>query len=171
MRIRIGPLSLLKRRRVRWPELLANSSVEQDVDSSGVPDFWNISTSGAEWSNVEARIGGRSLRLNVSSGTGQWISYVFAVVAGQVYRLSAYVKGTGSTQTFLTIRWWSDTGGSAFISENNIALNVSHADWTVVEQAITAPAGAQSADVVFRCPAATTADLYGDDFSVRRVKS
>lgn len=168
---RVGMLRVLGRRRVatNGPELLLNPSVEHDLDSSGVPDFWNVSASGAEWAS-EGRIGSRSLRLNVVESTAQWIAYPVVVVAEEVYRLAAYVKGTGSTQTFLTIRWWSDTGATLFISEDNIMLNASYVDWTKIEQNITAPVGAQSADVVFRCPSATTADIYADDFSTKRMR-
>lgn len=155
---------------VGWPELLANPGVEIDADSSGVPDSWNVSALGAEWSNSEAHSGSRSLRLNVAASTGQWIAYAFLVTGSVSYRLRAFVKGVGSSQTFLTIRWWSDTGATAFISEDNIMLNDTYADWTQIEQELSAPSNAQSADVVFRCPSSTTADLYGDDFSVRQVE-
>lgn len=150
-------------------ELLANPGVEFDIDSSGVPDSWNVSPSGAQWSNSEAHSGSRSLRLTVSGATAEWIAYPFAVTGSASYRLRAYVKGSGSTQTFLTVRWWSDAGATAFISEDNRMLNSTYADWKLIEQTFTAPSNAVTADVMFRCPAATTADIYADDFSVRQV--
>jgi len=168
MRRNNQPTSLMGRASPR-PELLANPSVEQDADNSGVPDRWNVSASGALWSSAQARTGVRSLRLNVAEATAQWIAYAFPVTGNDSYDLSAYIKGTGSGQTFLTIRWWSDVGATAFISEDNIMLNGTYADWTRIVQTFIAPANAVSADVVFRCPSPTTADIYGDDFSVRRV--
>lgn len=154
--------------------LVANPSVE---DGSGSPDNWTSSGGGATWETDDpdngpssvAHSGKKGLRLNVSSGTAWWQAAVFAVEASAVYSLRGFVKGTGSTQTFLTIRWWSDAGGTVFIREDNIMLNATYSGFTLVEQSFTAPGTAVSADIVFRCPSTTTADIYGDSFSVRKV--
>lgn len=152
--------------------LVANWSVE---DGGGSPDYWT--TSGGAWETDDpnngpsavAHSGKKGLRLNVSGGTAWWQSAVFGVEASATYNLRAFVKGVGSTQTFLTIRWWSDPSGTVFVGENNIMLNAVYSGFTMVEGDIAAPGTAQSADIVFRCPSATTADIYGDSFSVRKV--
>lgn len=147
-------------------ELVQNACVDY---GTGSPDNWTATGAGATWDATTYRSASRSLRLNVSGATAWWQASYFAVSGNQSYRLRAWVKGTGSTQTFLTIRWWSNPDGTGFISEDNIMFNSTYTNWTRVAQDFTAPASAQSADIMFRCPAATTADIYGDDFSVRRV--
>ena len=148
-------------------ELIANASVERG-GIPGWPAEWYHSAAGTAWANI-ARRGNHSLHIQVIAQTADWRSVYFGVKAG-TYRLSGYVKGIGSNQTFLTIRWFSNPNGTGFISEDNISLDGTFADWTLRQQDFVAPSGAQSADVMFRCPAATTADIYGDDFSVRRVQ-
>lgn len=149
-----------------FPELIANPSVEVEGDT-GYPASW-FRSSNTSWGSV-ARRGVRSLRIQVTDQTADWRAQYFAVTAGVTYRLLGYFKGTGSAQTFLTIRWFSNPNGTGFISEDNINLEGVFADWTLKQQDIVAPIGAQSADVMFRCPAATAADIYGDDFSVRQI--
>jgi len=149
-------------------ELLANPSVEQE-GSPGWPAEWFHSATNTDWANT-ARRGGHSLHIQVVGQTADWRSKHFMVKAGKIYRLMGYFRGTGSTQTFLTIRWFSNSDGTGFISEDNITLDNIYLDWTQSAQNFTAPPGAQSADIMFRCPTATVADIYGDDFSVRRVQ-
>lgn len=144
--------------------LVANPSGEEGTSE---PNDWYHSVSATEWA-LAARSGERSLRLNPVGATADWRAAHFTVVGGAGYRLRAYVKGTGSVQAFLTIRWFSDPGGSSFISEDNLALGGTYADWTLCQGDISAPGNAQSADLMFRCPTPTTVDLYGDDFYVRR---
>lgn len=168
-------------RKVQWnaesagpqdDNLVANWSVE---DGSGTPTNW--ATSGGTWVTDDpnngpssvAHSGKKGLRINVSASTAWWQSAVFLVEASATYNVRGFFKGAGSTQTFLTIRWWSDAGGTVFISENNITLNATYSGFTLVESDIAAPGTAVSADIVFRCPSSTTADMYGDSFSVRKV--
>jgi len=153
--------------------LVANWSVE---DGAGTPGNWLGSGGGTTWESDDpnngpsavAHSGMKGLRLNVASSTAWWQAAVFAVQASAVYNVRGFFKGTGSAQTFLTIRWWSDAGGTVFISENNITLST-YSGFTLVEADITAPGTAVSADIVFRCASTTTADIYGDSFSVRRI--
>ncbi|MBI1296671.1 hypothetical protein GC175_17080 [bacterium] len=146
-----------------FDNLLANPGGEGESLSN-----WFASAQNAERSSAEAHTGTYSLRLNPSGGTGDWRASVFLVEANRVYQVSGVFKGQGSGQTFLTIRWWSDLAGTAFVKEDNIPLPSTYADWTKIAQSFTAPATAQSADLMFRCPATTTADIYGDNFGVQR---
>jgi len=145
--------------------LLLNPDVEEGVT---LPDFW-FQGANAYWSTVEYRSPTHSLQINVSAATGDWRSRVFLVAPNTLYRLHGYFKGTGAANMYLTIRWFSDKEGTTFISENNIALDVTYPDWTLKESDFTSPSNALSADVMFRAAAATTANLYGDDFSVKEV--
>jgi len=108
----------------------------------------------------------RSLRITVASSTGEFISAQVSVIAGRSYYVGAFIHGEGSSQTFLTIRWWD---GGTFLGEDNISLNNTYTGWELISDTLTAPASAQAADVVFRCPSSTTADIYGDDFFVREI--
>lgn len=148
-------------------ELVVNGCVDYGTNN---PDGWAATGTGATWDTTTYRSGNHSLRLNVNGATAWWQSNWFFVDAGLRYRLRAWVKGTGSTQTFLTIRWWENDNGTGFISEDNIMLNGTYTDWTYIAQEFNAPYNARTADVMFRCPAATTADIYGDDFSVRKMQ-
>ena len=149
--------------------LVRNWSVEEEKgDLPGWPEDWYWSVSNATWAN-QGHTGQHSLRINVSGATGEWRSLPFPVQANKTYRVEAWVKGVGSDQTFLTIRWWTNPDGTGFISEDNIPLYQDYSDWTKISQDFVAPPTAQSADILFRCPAVTTADIYGDDFSVRQI--
>ena len=108
----------------------------------------------------------RSLRIAVTGQTADWRAKVFPVTGGAAYRLCGWFKGSGGAECFLTIRFWSDAGGSQFVGESNIPLDGSYAAWTEKKATFFAPAGAVSADVMLRCPANTTVHLYGDDFAV-----
>jgi hypothetical protein len=150
--------------------LLLNPSVE---DGSGVPAYWNQGAN-TEWVSalpengpaIVVHSGMRSLRINVASSTGEFISAQVSVIAGRSYYVGAFIRGEGSSQTFLTIRWWD---GGTFLGEDNISLNNTYTGWELISATLTAPASAQAADVVFRCPSSTTADIYGDDFFVREI--
>lgn len=147
-------------------EKVLNGDVEAGTDS---PDHWYASAENAYWSTAEKKSGEHSLEIDVAETTGNWRAEHFAVTVGKTYRVHGFFKGIGSSQTFLTIRWFSNPDGTGFISENNIALDETYADWTLKEAGFQAPATAQSADIVFRAASTTTAHLYGDDFSVKGV--
>ncbi len=150
--------------------LLLNPSVE---DGAGPPSNWNQGAN-TEWVNalpengpaVGVHSGAYSLRILVSGATGEFISAQFGVIGSRDYVLGAFVRGQGSAQTFLTIRWWN---GGSFLGENNISLDQNYTGWKLVFAFLTAPASALTADVAFRCPSSTVADIYGDDFFVREV--
>lgn len=146
------------------PELVSNPDVEEGTSA---PDDWFASATGATWDTTTYHTEGHALRLNVTAATADWRALFFLATGSMTYRVKAMVKGVGSADTHLTVRWFSDTGGATFVSEQNITLNATYADWTVIEQDCPAAATAQSADILLRCAAATTADIYGDDFSVR----
>lgn len=149
-----------------YPQLVANPSGEA---GGGEPDDWFHSLTGTEWNNSEAHSGSRSLRINVASDTADWRSAVYPVTGGHDHRVGLWLKGTGTPETIVAVRWFSDTEGAAWITEEWIVLTGVYADWTHITNIVTAPANAQSGDLMFRAAFATTADLSGDDFSVRQV--
>ena len=69
----------------------------------------------------------------------------------------------------LAARWFSDLDGLNWITEQWLVLDGIFNDWTHRSHIVTAPANALSGDLMFRAAFATTADMYGDDFSVRRM--
>jgi hypothetical protein len=149
-----------------YPQLVVNPSAEA---GGAEPDGWFHSLTGTEWSNGEAHSGNRSLRLNVSDGVADWRCAVYPVAGGSLYRVGLWLKGTATPETVVAVRWFSDSEGAHWITEEWIVLTGVYADWTHMERTVTAPANAQSSDLMFRAAFATTADTYGDDFSVRQV--
>lgn len=147
-------------------EKVLNGDVETGVAS---PDDWYPSGANAFWSTVEYKSGAHSLEIDVTVAIGDWRAEYFAAAAGQTMRVRGFFKGTGSAQMFLTIRWFSNADGTGFINEDNIPLDAVYADWTLKDADFLAPALTLSADLAFRAGGATTAHLYGDDFSVRAV--
>ncbi|GAB4570017.1 MAG: hypothetical protein Kow0047_23430 [Anaerolineae bacterium] len=146
------------------PELVQNPEVDQ---GSGAPDYWHASGAGTEWSSAVYRTAPRSLRLNPTAGLAFWYSDPFPVTEGHRYRLRAYLRGLTHRFTFLNIRWYSNPDGTGLISEDGIALPayMVPVDWFArVQGEFTAPAGAQSADVILKNTADGSTDLYGDDF-------
>lgn len=148
--------------------LVANPSAELGV---ATPDAWFLSATGAAWAVGTAHSGVRALRLHVAGGVADWRSAACPVRGGAAYHVAIWVRGAGSPQTFLTIRFFSDAAATAFLAETNLPLAAAYPDWTLRAIAVTAPASAVRADLVLRCPAPTTTDLYADDFSVRQVRS
>lgn len=142
--------------------ILSNGGVEQGAES---PDDWYTSANTA-WSTAQARRGTHSLQIAVTNQTADWRAKVFPVVGGAAYRVSGWFKGAGSSECFLTIRFWSDAEGTAFLGESNIVLDAEYASWTQKVGTFIAPGLAVSADVLFRCPSNTTAAIFGDDFAV-----
>ncbi|WP_287960765.1 hypothetical protein [Caldilinea sp.] len=147
-------------------ELVKNADVEAGTST---PDDWFASASGTVWDTAVKRTGYRSLKIQVNNGTANWRSALFSVTANRHYRVQGNFKGNGGPECYLTIRWFSDPDGTAFISENNLPLDGTYSQWTVVSGWFLAPPAAQTADIMFRCPAPTTVDINGDDFSVREL--
>ena len=144
-------------------ENVPNPSVEE---GDAAPNGWS-GAGAASWA-TEGYLSKRSLRLNPQNATGEWRCDAFRVNANTLYRWRARVKGTGGPQFFLTVRWFDNL--SAFISESNIALSDVYSVWKEVRDVIESPAGAYTADLVFRVPNADTGDLLGDEFSVREIQ-
>lgn len=143
-------------------ENVVNPGVEEGENA---PDGWT-GAGAAEWAE-EGYLSGRSLWLRPQNGTAEWRSDAFRVKSGTLYRWRAQVKGVAGPQFFLTVRWFDNVG--AFISENNIALNATYQGWKEVKDVIDSPAGAYTADLLFRVPNPDTGDLLGDEFSVREI--
>jgi hypothetical protein len=153
-------------RKTTEDELLANGDIEE---GSGTPSDWYASASGATWDSVIKRTGYRSLKLEITDDVADWRSAYFAVTGNREYRIQGLFLGHGSNQCFLTIRWFSNSDGTGFISENNTAIGGTYDDWTLIVPYVQSPGNAQSADLMFRCPSNTTVSINGDDFSVRML--
>lgn len=148
-----------------YQQLVANAGVEV---GEAVPEDWFYSLQNTEWAN-QGHNGNRSLRINVANAMADWRTVLFPVVGGRRYRVGVWLKGTSTAQVVLAARWFSDIGGANYISEEWLVLDGVFADWTLRKHAIQAPANAVVCDLMFRAAFNTTADIYGDDFSVRRV--
>lgn len=160
----IGPVPMKRRPRL-GTELLANGSVEI---GEAVPEDWFYSLQNTEWAN-QGRSGNRSLRINVANAMADWRSSLFPVTGDESYRVGVWLKGASTPQVVLAARWFSDVGGSNYITEQWLILDGTFADWTLKNHVIQAPANAVVCDLMFRAAFNTTADIYGDDFSVRIV--
>lgn len=163
MRRRVNRLALWHR---RYPNVVKNASVET---GDGAPDEWFFTPTGTEWAQGIARTGNRSLRLHVAEEVADWRASLYPVVGGRRYRIGLWVRGIGAPEIVLASRWFSDTEGVAYLSEQWLVLDGQYADWTRVAHHVTAPEGALSGDVMFRAAFSTTANLYGDDFTARRL--
>jgi len=152
--------------------LIVNPSAEAGETGTAIPPYWFSSGIGAEWSMTDARIGSRSIRIDVVNASAEWKSGVAAVHEGVTYQIGGCFKGEVVTdQFFLTIRWFSDSGGANLIAENDVPLPVrNYPYWSPVGNAFAAPLGTRSCQAVFRAVNGS-GDLYGDDFEVRQAES
>lgn len=153
--------------------LINNPSVET---GTGTPDYWNVGT-GATWATDDpvngpsstVFAGSKSLRLQTTASTGDWRCDYFAVEASADYIIRGMFVGSADANCYFTIRWFSDTAGSTFISEDNVSLVGTHTNWTLIQDTITAPGTAQSADVMIRVTSSATVDIYADCVEARKV--
>lgn len=145
--------------------LIVNASAES---GTAEPDDWFHSASGTGWSTSEHYNGGKSLRMTTSNSSADWRSSAVAVNTGTVYRLRTQVKGqVTANEFFVTLRWFSASGGNGFISEVNMPVPVaSYLTWSDINVNATAPAGAVSADIVIRSINGT-GDVYFDSISLQ----
>jgi hypothetical protein len=71
----------------------------------------------------------------------------------------------------LAVRWFSDSHGLNFISENNVSMPIgNYPQWLLGGQAITAPTNAKSAEIVFQAVNGT-GDMYADSFEMLQTES
>ncbi len=141
-----------------------NGGVEKGIGAS--PDYWSKGgdDQGAlSWEAVGYR-SSRSIRIDtLITERAQWESDHFPVRASTPYRFGLRIKGAADSEAFLTLRFFDDEAGTSFISEENIALDGSYSDWTVLEDVVESPALALSADLVLRVAEVQVNDFYGDD--------
>jgi hypothetical protein len=145
-------------------ELLANPNVDGNP-----PANW-VAYNGALVETADVYNGATALR--ILGGFHEWKSDPLPAASFARYRLLAYVKGTGNAFTELALRFWQVTGGWLVLSEGKIALSSVYdyaGGYVRVQADFSAPAGAQAADVTFRCTAAPTTDVYADDALLRMV--
>lgn len=149
-----------------FTQVVANSGIET---GDGEPDNWFHTPTGTAWASGEAHSGSRSLRVNVANNVADWRSSLYSIVGGRSYRVGLWVKGTGTPEMILAARWFSDLDGLNWITEQWLVLDGVFNEWTYQGHILVAPANAMAGDLMFRAAFATTADLYGDDFAVRRL--
>lgn len=150
----------------RYPNVVPNAHVEL---GGGAPDAWFFTLTGTEWTQVEAHSGSRALRLQVDGEIADWRSSLYPAMPKRRYRVGLWVKGMGTPETVLAARWFADPNGEVYLTEQWLVLGGSYAQWTPRYHHVMTPEGAQSGDLMFRAAFPTTADLYGDDFTVRRL--
>ena len=148
-----------------FPQLVANASAELGTSE---PDDWFHTLTGTQWA-TQGHSGSRSLRVTVAGALADWRCRVYPVAGGRRYRVGLWVKGSGAAEMILAARWFSDPDGATYLTEHWLMLDGVYPDWTPRSHIVVAPASARSGDLMFRAAFATTADLYGDDFSVRRL--
>jgi hypothetical protein len=154
--------------------LILNSSVESGGNSPAVPDHWTSSGMDASWSSTFAHTGSRSLLVNVTNASAEWISDPLAISGGVGYRISGFFEGGVTTGQFLFgIQWYSDSKGlSSYGGEVDLVSFVAnnYSQWFGTEKDSTAPNGANSCRIFLKAVNGT-GDLYGDDFEVRQVET
>jgi hypothetical protein len=152
-----------------YTNLVLNRSVETGV---AVPQNWSYSGNGTEWSTTYARTGSRSIRIDVTNASAEWMGGVDPVDEGQTYHVSVFLRGeVAADQFFLTIRWFSDSGTPNLIAENDTLIPVgTYPQWSQVGASFNAPSGTKSCEIVFRAVDGS-GDVYADDFEVRQTES
>lgn len=158
------PLSLLGGS--GFTQVVANPSAETGLSE---PDNWFHTPTGTAWANDEAYNGNHSLRVNVNNDVADWRSSLYPIAGGHRYRVGLWVKGIGTPEMILAARWFSDLDGLNWITEQWLVLDGVFIDWTFKGHILVTPANAITGDLMFRAAFATTADIYGDDFTVRRL--
>jgi len=150
-----------------YTNLVVNRSVEA---GNAQPQDWFSSGAMAEWSTAYARTGTRSLRINVTDASAEWMGDVKPVREGYPYLVSGFFAGEiDRVQFVFGIRWFNDTGG--LIGENNVSMPAGNIQrWSQVSTTFNAPSGAQTCKIVFGAVNGT-GDVYGDDFEVRQPES
>lgn len=148
-----------------FAQVVANPGAETGVIE---PDNWFHTPTGTAWA-TQGHSSNRSLRVIVAGDVADWRSSLYPVVGGRRYRVGLWVKGMGTPEMILAARWFSDGDGLNWITEQWLILNGVWGDWTARAHNIVAPAAAVSGDLMFRAAFPTTVDIYGDDFSVRRL--
>lgn len=144
-----------------------NGGVEKGSGAS--PDNW---TKGGDdqgaltWETVGYR-SNRSIRIEtLITERAEWEADTFLARAATPYRFGLMIKGTADSEAFLTLRFFNDLAGTGFISEENIDLVGTYADWTALDKEVVSPALTLSADLVFKVAEVQVNDFYGDDFYV-----
>ena len=146
-------------------ELLANPDV-----NGNPPANWTASN-GAFVETGDIYSGATALRIN--SSFAEWRADAIAAFPFARYRIRAYIKGTGNQFAELAIRFWGGTGGGGSLLQESVISLPSILDYAAqfvrVQGDFSAPAGTQSADLVFHNTAGDTTDVYGDDFEFKEV--
>jgi hypothetical protein len=149
--------------------LVLNPSVEVGNAGATAPQNWSSSGNGTEWSTTYARTGSRSLRIDVTNATANWTGEVGQVYGGNTYHVNGFFSGqVVAGQFVLTMRWFSDSQGLAFLGDNNVSLG-NYTQWLPQGSDFTAPNGAKSCEIIFRAVNGS-GDLYVDDFEVRQTE-
>jgi predicted GH43/DUF377 family glycosyl hydrolase len=148
----------------RGSDLVSNPGAE---NGSASPDDWNRSPD-TVWSAARAHTGSHSLEINVANSSADWRADHFSVSASQAYYLSGWIYGTATAnEWFLTVRWFSDSDGTQFAQEDNIAIPTgSYDSWTQISDYLTSPSNAAAADMVFRSIDGS-GDLFVDDVDLQ----
>ncbi len=143
---------------------LANPSFETGTT---LPDSWTLNGAPVTRVTTDMNSGAYAVRIQTSAQTANCLSAPVAVTAGNLYKVGTYVKGTVSgAQWFVTVRWWSQAGGTGFISQTNMTIQVgTYSTWQYLGAAMLAPTGAVSATVDLRSVNGT-GDVYFDDVSL-----
>ena len=75
------------------------------------------------------------------------------------------MKGTGTVDFRIRMRFW--TVADAFVSEDEVILNATYADWTKIESDVLAGATVAKADIDFLSLVDGDGDLLADQFSLK----
>lgn len=152
--------------------LILNPSVEIGEAGAIKPNYWFPSGNGTLWSTDHARIGSRSLRINVNNASAKWKSEATTVHEGRSYQILGFFSGKVTAAQFsLTVKWFSDTEGLDPISENKISIPIhNYSQWSPLGNTFIAPNGAKSCAVAFEVVNGS-GDMYGDGFEVRQTES
>lgn len=152
-----------------YTNLVSNRSVEA---GDTAPLDWSSTGTITEWSTIYARTGTRSLRINVTGSSAEWVSKAIPAQEGQRYHFNGFFKGEiTADQFFLAIRWFSDTEGHNIIAQDNVSIPIgNYSRWIQIEGELPAPTGTKSCTIVFETVNGT-GDAYGDDFEIRQPET
>lgn len=93
-----------------------------------------------------------------------------AVSAGTNYRISSYIKSTGSAGTItIESKWYDDPSAGSLLQTDTIAEILTSTPYSLRDLAIVAPAGADSVEIIITVSETETGLIYFDDISVSEL--
>ena len=148
--------------------LALNPSVETPSPTSTLPQNWTGIGNITVWNSNPAyvRTGTKSLEIDVSNSSAEWIGDVKPIIGGKTYEVNAYFSGQIASGEFsLSLNWSSSSGP---LGENSKTLPTGN-NWQNIKGTFTSPSDATTCQIIFEATNAS-GHMYADDFDLRQTE-